>query len=182
MTKAHIKERLSTDFVSILAHSQGFTIKQPELDYGVDLKIGAVTHYLINGEKRYFQSSKIIDVQLKSTTTENVIFTETAVKFDLKTKNFNDLVFRKNGKKQTKGVHIPLILICYIVPASIKNHVKIDESKMTIEGSAFWYYPSESMQFSKNKQSQRIEIPLENRINLDFCSKMFNLFHKNRLL
>jgi len=40
---------------------------------------------------------------------------------------------------------------------------------------AYWYLPKPESKISKNKSSKRIEIPLENLVNLEICPKLFNL-------
>lgn len=48
---------------------------------------------------------------------------------------------------------------------------------MLQKANAYWFYPDDSMNFSDNLQSVRIKIPLKNKIDLDFCQKMFKLLY-----
>lgn len=178
MTKAHIKEELSKHFIGALASFKGISVNKPEKDYGVDLKIELLETYSIGNRIRYAQTGKSVDIQLKATTEKNIEKTDNFIKFDLKIENYNDLIRRRNSLMKVVGGHIPMVLIVVVLPENEKKWLEQKEQGILMRGNAYWFYPDEDMLYSINNSSKRIEIPLKNKVNLDFFDFIFKLRNK----
>jgi len=48
---------------------------------------------------------------------------------------------------------------------------------MNTEANAYWFYPSEENVLTKNKSSIRIKIPIQQKLDLDFCEHIFKLLY-----
>jgi len=133
-----------------------------------------------NNKIRYLDSGDLIAVQVKSTTKNGIVETESTIKFDLPVKNYNDLIFRKIEMNLRKIGNVPLLLLLVVFPIENEKWLTINDKEEFVKlgGKAYWYYPDESYQYSENKYSQRIEIPNENRVDLDFFANIFNLLKK----
>lgn len=177
MTKAQIKEKISQHFIGILAAKQGFKIVFPNEDHGVDFIIKKVEQYKMGKRTRYVDSGNMVGVQLKCVTQKQTVTTDGFLKLDLAAKNFHDLNWRMENRKSAKGVHIPLALVVVVVPNAEKQWVNfsVDFEKLILTGKAFWWYPDGSEKETKNVSSNRIAIPLEQQIKLDFFENIFNL-------
>ena len=176
MTVEHIKEQLSLHYLGTLASVAGFKVDRPSLDYGVDAMIERIEVAQIGDRKRYFGSGQSIDVQLKCTTQSVIQENPLELKYDLKVKNYNDLINRYQVKHQTQSAYIPLVLILMVLPDEQDQWVSIQASgKLIINARAYWYYPKTGDKLSSNKSSQRISIKKNNQLNLEFFTKVFNL-------
>lgn len=178
MTKAQIKEKLSPIYVELLATQAGYKTIQPLDDHGVDIMIRQMAMLSWNNKTRHIDTGRTIGVQLKCTTESSITEKDEKIFFDLKVKNFNDLIWRKRDKDEEKGVHNPLLLILLILPNDEEKRVYMNpsEDRITFSGKAFWFYPDNSAAFSTNLSSIRITIPKKHQLNLDSFQKIFNLF------
>jgi len=67
-------------------------------------------------------------------------------------------------------------LITVIIPKKKEDWMTESSiGELNLKIKAYWYLPQSGNQISKNKSSKRIEIPLENLVNLEICPKLFNL-------
>lgn len=151
----------------------------PSNDFGVDLLLKQVERYEIRGKQRFVESGKMVGVQLKCTTSKEIHVQSDSLGFDLPVKNYNDLVWRRNDLKKSHGAHIPLLLVLLVLPPDPKQWVTISESldQLLMAGKAYWLYPHDNMNFSKNRYFQRIFIPLNNQILPPLFKAIFqNLF------
>jgi hypothetical protein len=100
------------------------------------------------------------------------------LKYDLDFDNYNDLIFRRNRRIQTQGVSMPLILTLLVLPDEQETWLELNPEKdrFCMNGALYWYYPDEGLDFTKNLSSQRIAIPVTNKIDLSFFKNSFNLF------
>lgn len=172
MTEEQAKEQLSRNFVKILASNRRYKSDTPELDNGVDLKIYSTYSYTKpEGGIRMLDSGNSIELQLKSTIERHVIRDGTILKYDLEAKSYNDLVTRKNGKSLT-----PLILVLFILPNDNIDWVEVKEDELLLRKHAYWYQPAAGLHLTNNVSSKRIEIPLVNKIDCEFCPTIFNNF------
>lgn len=178
MTENDIKQKLSFHYVGFISTYSGYRFDQPFTDYGVDAVIEKIEKVQINGTNRYVASGKSIDVQLKSTSGSKIIQQEDIIKFDLEVKSYNDLIRRYQRRDQALGNLIPLILVLFILPDDMESSIDLSNLNYTqINASAYWIYPNETWTISSNKSSVRVEIPIKNCVDLDFCDKIFNLLH-----
>lgn len=178
MTEEQVKEQLSQHFIGAIASFKNVKIVKPYDDNGVDILLKKVKKIKFQSKIRYIDSGDILAIQLKATTHNSVEQTSNTIKFDLPIKNYNDLIFRREEWNQRKTGNVPLILIVVILPIDSTKWLEIDNQKEFIKlgGKAFWFYPDLTLDYSRNQYSKRIEIPIEQEINLDFFSDIFNLF------
>ena len=166
MNEEKIKEKLSQHFVELIACRNGYSCNRPEDDYGCDLSINKVNIFNRNGDNRYLSTGEKIDIQLKSTCESNVEFSDTIVKYDLKSKNYNDLVERLSSP-------YPLILILFILPDDKTDWLDILKEELILKTQSFWFVPPKDSEETNNDFSKRIEIPLEQNIYLKSIDELF---------
>jgi len=141
-------------------------------DFGTDLHICRANVYEQNGSRRFVTSGRQIDIQLKSVMEHNVTLGEQNVHYYLESKNYNDLIYRRNEGDAL----IPLLLVVFIFPTDEGEWVLVSEEDLKIKRHAYWYYPDEKADFTSNTTSQVVKIPRSNRIDLDFFPMIFNYF------
>lgn len=180
MTEAIIKEEVTVHFIGAMAARSGFNITIPKVDEGVDLVIRSSIELPSKFKKMRIISGKALNVQVKTTTEKQITAYKKHLVFDLKAKNYDNLIFWKNHwNLQSRGT-APLILILLVLPEQIKDWFEVDltEKKYTLNGLFYWYYPDKNADFTDNKYLQRIKIPHKNKIDLDSFNKIYNLFFK----
>ena len=173
-----IKESLSIQYISILASNGGFIAQSPYNDYGVDLMVEEISSYQLNDKTRYFSSGRTLDIQVKCTTIANISATENEIKFDLESKNFNDLIKRHPFRKGPSFHYVPLILLVFILPEEQKHWLNFTSEKLSIQGKAFWLYPDQDENITLNRYSKRIMIPTQQQVDLDFFQNFFKLLNQ----
>ena len=94
-----------------------------------------------------------------------------SIKFDLKVKNYNDLVYRR-----TLTDKIPLVLIIIVLPEDNSKWIALDSTKMIMACEIYWFYPSNAVTLSENKKTVRVRIPQNNQARIDIFPNLFNLF------
>ena len=171
MTTEHIKESLSGHFTGIIANNKGYRIDKGDLDYGVDFQVKRTVLMQVRNKPRYVQDGKYIDLQLKCTTENTVIFEEDCVKYDLEAKNYNDLV-----QRLIDGL-VPLVLILVVLPGEQDQWVSLDEDGILLRRSAYWFRPAEDSDFTDNVATTRISIPHQNRLDLNCFDNFYDDFH-----
>lgn len=179
MTEAKIKEQVGVQFLGMLAALKGYLVTQPNVDEGVDALLQAPDPYFRKSRKiRHLWGGFCIAVQMKTTTRKQVVVENGILKYDLDFDNYNDLIFRRNRRVQTQGVSMPLVLMLLVLPDEREKWVELDSEKdrFCLNGALYWFYPDESLDFTINLSSQRIAIPIANKIDLLFFKNSFNLF------
>lgn len=167
MTEDQQKEAISREFLRVLANGHGFKVLEPPQDHGVDMIVCPVTvRREPNGRVRYLDSQYKLDFQLKSTTAAGIIDEDNQVKFDLEVKTYNDLV-------QRRADPLPLHLLVVVLTDTPPRCVDIDQQRLALLGSAYWYLPDEDAQPSQNQQQVRISIPKANRVENHFVRQRF---------
>lgn len=167
MTEEQKKEAISREFLRILALGHGFKVIEPSPDNGVDMILFPVTTRIEpSGKLRYLDSPFKLDFQLKATTTNGIVDAGDNIKYDLEVKNYNDLIQRRNEP-------LPLHLVVVVLNASPPECLSLDETILGIDGSAYWYLPSESAEATDNKSEIRITIPKINRLAVNFVRDRF---------
>lgn len=137
------------------------------MDHGVDMIVCPVSERLEpDGTRRYLDSQFKLDFQIKSTTVNGVIFDENSLRYDLEAKTFNDLVERRSD---ILPLHLLLVVLNEAPPAC----VDIDEQRIWVVGSAFWYLPDEDAEPTPNETTKRITIPKANRLGANFVSTCY---------
>lgn len=169
MTENDIKELLSRNFVRTIANRFGYKVGDRDLDNGVDLSIIEVTQRTnTDGSTRYLDSGKIVELQLKSTTENSVTYLDGSIKYALEAKNYNDLIYRRNGVS-------PLFLILFILPTDAKNWVVCEETMLKIEKHAYWFIPDVTDKQTDNTGTITIEFPKTNLLNESAIPEIFNI-------
>ncbi|MCB0520451.1 MAG: DUF4365 domain-containing protein [Lewinellaceae bacterium] len=98
MTEAQIKEELSLHLFSALAARAGYNVLKPRIDSGDDL---LVTRSLFMPSSRSLTpSGNWLAFQLKTTTGKQVRKLDETVIYDLRAKNYNDLLSKNLGENK----------------------------------------------------------------------------------
>jgi hypothetical protein len=155
-----VKELLSRGFLRLVAARAGFVAYVSEIDLGIDLNLRQVQVDRSNG-RRFRETGLAIDVQLKATTESQVEFGQHALRYDLAVRNYNDMVQRAND-----GHVIPLFLGLVILPNDATTWLSVAESELTFRRCAYMWRPRLGERKSRNRRTQRISIPLSNRMGL----------------
>lgn len=172
MNEEKIKELFAVNYISLIAEYAGFYVTTPGQDYGTDLHIEEMLN-LSTGA--FIPSGKIISLQIKCTSEENITKTTTHLKYDLPVRNYNLLIQRQYYTNNYRR-YSPYILMVVLVPKNKMEWItQTQEGNLNLKVKAFWYLPNPEKLISSNKSSKRIEIPLENLVNLEIYPKLFNL-------
>ena len=100
MTEEIIKEELSNNYIGALACCKGYMLSKPQYDYGVDLVLSGVSKRTeLSGKTRYMKNNQDIDIQMKSTTFDNV------------TQHDDFITYPFEAKKITTTLSLPTIWI-----------------------------------------------------------------------
>lgn len=119
-----IMEELSLAYVRAVASRASFAVEEVRRDRdSVDLRIHA-RGVLGDGEVH----SPVLGVQLKSTALD-VPADSTRVPFDLKVKNYNDLV---------RPTLIPGVLVVFLMPSDPEHWLTWTEEALVLRRSAYW--------------------------------------------
>ena len=167
LTETQIKEAVSREFLRILAYGHGFKVIEPSPDHGVDMIIYPVFRRSgHSGQSRFLDSQHKLDVQVKATTLAGVIDMGDFIKFDLEVKNFNDLVYRRNEM-------LPLHLVVVVLDSAPPRCLDVDERKLCLACTAYWFLPEKRARTSLNSRQVRITIPKANRLGAGFVRDRF---------
>lgn len=175
MTDEQIKEQLSRKYLETVASIGGYIIEGGNMDFGVDLTLQAPKIRYENNRQRYTSSGYRIDIQLKATTTRYVYSSNDNLKYDLETKNFNDMIYR-NIERSVNPNAPPLVLILFVLPNNPDRWITIKKNKMVFRKAAYWFYPSINQLPSTNKYKERIQIPKAQQLDLDTFPNLFTRF------
>jgi hypothetical protein len=170
MTEELIKEYLSRHYIEIIGNYKGYKFSKPELDSGVDLSATREVQYEVENSTHYVDSGDSIEFQIKATTDNGIENRDNGFYYDLKAKNFNDLVIRKN-----RGV-IPLVLIVFVLPIDTQEWVNVGDAALLLKKYAFWYYPEDDIELTGNVSTKRIFMPNNNKLDIDFFNCIFQRF------
>jgi len=179
MTEAIIKEELALHIFSGLAARAAYLVSRPRIDSGTDLIIDR--HVKLPFRNNFTEGGRMLCFQLKTTTEKQVAEKDGKLAYDLRAKNFDDLIFRKNAWLAYPKDISPLMLILLVLPNDPAQWLQVNWTSRTctLNGLFYWYFPDELAAYSDNSDEQRIFIPLDNLVGLDFFDLAFNLFHKS---
>jgi len=157
MTKEHIKEALSVRCIEALANYMGFTTESLRKDYGIDMTIREITKRIErNGKETLFPSNRELKVQLKATTEKQVRNAKGFLKFDLKVKNYNDLVYYTQNYR-------PAYIFLVVMPDDEERWLEYTGSELILRSRCYWYTHPLGTVASNNSRTNVIQIP-ENQI------------------
>ncbi len=167
MTENEIKEAISSSYLSTIVCRRGNKIQKISPDHGTDFLVLEVTRRTEpNGNLRIFDSGKQLWLQVKATTERGITRLEDRITFDLEAKTFNDLIARRNSS-------VPLYLILFVLPEDEHDWVCCDTEQVVIKKHAYWYLPEEDATETENTTSKRINIPLDQVIDLNTIPNLF---------
>ena len=167
ITEEHIKEAISLRYLELVAAYNGYNANRPSQDYGVDLEIKEVEQRTV--DNKYFPTGRCLNLQVKATTENGVIIENNLLKYDLATKNYNDLIQSKTQKSQ-------LILIVFVLPKDKDEWLKISDKELFVKKCAYWFIP-ERDNFSNNTSSIRISIDKNKQlIQTNTLNQLFELY------
>jgi hypothetical protein len=152
ITEQHIMEGISRAFVTAVAHATGLNIEVSAYDYGLD---GTFSSVKVRKNRRVADGYKL-DFQLKAST--NIILEDEYVKYNLESKNYNDLV--------DIDVGTPRILILYKLPILKNEWLNVCESGILLKDCA-WWYSLHGLKETTNSQTVTIRIPRKQILNID---------------
>ena len=123
-----IKEGLSKSYLRAVANVAGYKVQFLEDDFGIDAIMSSV-------EERptgRISSGVNLEIQLKSTTLASVQETESHYAYELKNKNYNDLV--------QPGLLTPRILVLLILPNEKEDWLTHSVEMLILRNCAYWTY------------------------------------------
>ncbi len=167
MTEEHIKEALSLRYIELVAAFNGYKTSSSYPDYGTDLEIKEIDFRIENQHKRYFETGRELKFQLKATTENSIVIEEEALKYDLNSSTYNDLLSRKKTK-------CPLILILFVLPSDKSNWLNISDNELITRKCAYWYFPDKAELLTPNFATKRISISKNNFISNDTLNQLFD--------
>ncbi len=172
MTDEMIKEKLSKAFVKTIASYGGYTVTVPEDDYGVDFYIARHKARCNSKNRRLVEQPAILRIQLKSTTEKRIRRTKEGINYELKAKNYNDLV-----EQRPQVENLPLILIVCVLPDEKEKWLKLDKKYLSLFSEAYYYIAeNNSITVDNEESSKTILLREENRIQIDFIDKLYKEF------
>ncbi len=179
MMEAQIKEELSLHLFSAMAARAGYHALIPRIDTGEDLLLSGSEK--LPSRNNFTPGGRLIGFQLKATTEKQVTVDKGLLEYDLRAKNFDDMVFRKNLILANPRDISPLLLVLLVLPDDPTLWFQVDFSRRnySLNGMFYWYLPAETEDYSTNNKTQRIFIPVENVVGLDFFDFSYNLLFKN---
>jgi len=154
-----VQEDISLSFVSLVAQHEGYKVSRPSSDDGVDLVISRViSRPLPDGRNREFDDGSKLDIQVKSCKESKIVIENGSIKYDLESKNYNDLVSRK------KNALFPLVLFLVIFPDDATSILEMQEDLILLKKYIYWYLP-QADELSGNQATVRITIPHYQKIS-----------------
>ena len=152
ITEELCKEQLSKSYVLAVGSMAGLTHGNYDHDFGVD---GFFKEVLKRGGRRC-TSGNALDFQLKSTELWKI--TDGHIVYNLKVKNYNDLVEVYNDPSSSS----PLILILLCLPQGRDSWLSVNNEKFILRNCCYWYNVDETHSTSQNSSTVTIKIPVEN--------------------
>jgi hypothetical protein len=167
VTLNEIKEHMSRNQFKTIANRCGYKCERPgDGDHGVDFRVDEVQVIQMPNGPRLLDTGRTLQFQLKATTAHNVDFQEATFKFDLEAKTYNDLVYRLQS-------NYPLTLIVAILPDSESDWVRCSHQELNQVTQLYWYRPQPNTAITENIATKRIEISMDQRVDLEFLGSQF---------
>lgn len=163
ITEEHMKEGISTAYVMAIAHYSGLNFQKSQFDYGMDGTFSSTEIY--NGKVR--DNGFKLDFQLKAS--KNITIEGNIIKYDLESKNYNDLV--------KTNVGTPRILILYKMPEDRNNWIEISENGTIFKDNA-WWCSLKGMDETNNTSKKRIEFSATQKFNETSLKELMSKIEK----
>jgi len=149
----YIKEQLSEAYVRAVVGRAGCCLSMPVKDFGVD---GTICSLDIRGSK-IRQSPYSVDYQLKSTVNWQLV-DNNHIAYDLKSKNYNDLVGRSADDPS-------MILILFCLPDDTGSWLQVSSSSLVIQECCYWVRLDGGK--IREDTTKRIHVPKNNILNVE---------------
>ena len=147
-----IKEGISKAYVKAICNSAGYSLSIDEKDFGDDITIKEIE---CRGTGKTCPSGHCIALQIKSTTINHIRDDGNFITYDLRNKNYNDLI--NNLDTATKK-----ILIVLVLPINKNEWVSQNIESLIIKKCAYWIYLGGRGSVADNNNTTAIKIPKEN--------------------
>jgi len=147
-----IKEGISKAYVKTICNSAGYSLSIDEKDFGDDITIKEIE---CRSTGKTCPSGHCVAVQIKCTTINHIREDGNFLTYDLRNKNYNDLI--NNVNTATKK-----ILIVLILPTDKREWVSQDIESLIIKKCAYWIYLGGRNSVADNNNTTAIKIPKEN--------------------
>ncbi len=147
-----IQEQLSLAYVRSVVFDAGCNMSFPVVDRGIDGTIEAPR----GGMNK-------VDFQIKSTTRQ-LELSGGNIQYDLRVENYNQLIVSDDA---------PRILILYLMPNEREEWVSQSDSELCLRQCAYWTSLMGRLP-SRNRYTQRVDVPLANMFSADGLSDMFS--------
>jgi hypothetical protein len=158
LTRNHQQEALCRAYVRAVAARAGLSVSEPEVDYGVDLSLRAIT---LKGKRRRDVGPQL-DLQLKSTTRADV--GETSLRYDLDVKNYEDL---REGHDLS-----PCLLVVLVLPNEEERWLGQSPEELVLRHCAYWLSLRGSPPTTATR-SVRLTIPLTSIFSVAALQEIF---------
>ena len=170
MTEEIIKEQISKVVVRIMASYDGYGISTSENDFGVDLNItGYKDRTSSQNRHRRLELPYKLRLQLKSTTEKYIKRTKQGISYQLKGKNYNDLV-----EQRYQVTNNPLILILVILPDEKKKWLQLNKKRLLLSIETYYYLAEDDASFVDNEKSKKtILLKKENKVDIGTIDKLY---------
>ncbi len=156
-----IEEGLSQAYVKAICAMAGYNTAKDENDYGIDLTIKDVEQRLSG---RTTNSGFDIDVQIKAT--KNFREDDSSISYDLRNKNYNDLVDTKPAT--------PRILVVLCLPEQKDEWLCQNLDSLILKRCAYWRYLSGQNGVEDNESKTAIRIPKSQCFTVDNLKKIMD--------
>jgi len=150
----------------------GFTTESLRKDYGVDLTIREIAKRIEpNGKASYYPSNRELKVQLKATTEKQVRHAKGFLKFDLKVKNYNDLVYYTQNQLYT-------YLFLVVMPDDEQRWLEYTDGELILRSRCYWYIHPPGTLASTNSRTHVIQIPENQMIDKGTFNQLLKKSYK----
>ena len=150
LTPQHRQELLSRAYVAAIAASVGMNFSTRDFDYGIDLTLHEVTTRTnpSTGKRRFVESGRTLDIQIKSTTM--AIGDQEHIAYDLDVDGYDDL--------RDERVQTPRILVLHVQPSDEADRVQQTHGELKLGGCCYWT-SLKGLESTTNSATARIKIP-----------------------
>jgi hypothetical protein len=172
MTEESKKENLSSRTIEAFANNLGYDVETVKKDYGVDVRIIEYTvRTLPTGKKHYLPSNRELKIQLKATTENSINRTKGIIKYNLRSKNYNDMVDHQNWQR-------PTYLFLVVLPENELNWFHYDTDELILRNQCYWYIHPPGTTLTKNTSSNIIDIPIHQILDQNTISHLLDETYK----
>lgn len=155
--ESKFQENISKAYLeAVAANSEVVVLDFKDQDFdGIDM------HLMVNSDAR-----RVVAIQLKSTI--NYVIEESYIKYDLKSKNHNDLC---------EDNMLPTMLFLLVLPDNKDEWVNYSSDKLILKNTLYWLdYSKESK--TNNKSTVRVSIPINQFVESDNLVKIVTAVSK----